>query len=185
MPSVQNRYGFNTSRAPDVISRNARYAQALLTEMTFIYGVRPTRPRHPYRHPIIQQVINITWFQDKNSDGLIFYEHFTPIPIQTIALALAVIECCIDEWTDGTRKESNWTEGRYRSVYYSHVLSLNSLRDQSRPPGEDLVAQIQRDLLKNARAHAGAPLEPITRPGQHQQRVLQAERPTYFDDGSQ
>jgi len=93
------------------------------------------------------------------------------MPIQTIALALTVvriqavlttlnadrrtlryqIECCIGEWTDGTRKESKWDEDRCKSVYRSHISSLNDLRDHSRRQGEDLVAQIQRDLLNNAR----------------------------------
>ncbi|KAI9509443.1 hypothetical protein F5148DRAFT_1187393 [Russula earlei] len=153
MPDVKNMYGFDTSQTPDTISRNARDAQALLTEMTSIYHEPDIggRPRHPYRHPIIQQAINITWFQDKDSDGIVFSKHFSPIPIEAIALALAVIQCCIDEWTDGTRKESKWTEERYKTVYDSHISSLNALRDHSRPQGEDLISQIQRDLLKNAR----------------------------------
>ena len=39
-PTVQSSYGFDTSRAPDSIGRNARRAQALLSRMTFIYRVR-------------------------------------------------------------------------------------------------------------------------------------------------
>ena len=39
--SVESLYGFNTSRAPESISKNAELAQALLTDMTFIYRVRP------------------------------------------------------------------------------------------------------------------------------------------------
>ena len=38
---VKTLYGFDTSRAPDIIGRNAAHAQALLKEMTFIYHVRP------------------------------------------------------------------------------------------------------------------------------------------------
>jgi hypothetical protein len=41
MHAVQTSYGFDTSRAPDSISHNTRLAHALLTNMTFIYGVRP------------------------------------------------------------------------------------------------------------------------------------------------
>ena len=40
MYTVQSSYGFDTSRAPDSIGRNARRAQALLSRMTFIYRVR-------------------------------------------------------------------------------------------------------------------------------------------------
>ena len=39
MPVVESSYEFDTSRAPESISRNATYAQALLTKMTFIYRV--------------------------------------------------------------------------------------------------------------------------------------------------
>jgi len=38
---VESLYGFNTSRAPESISKNAELAQGLLTDMTFIYRVRP------------------------------------------------------------------------------------------------------------------------------------------------
>jgi hypothetical protein len=48
-------------------------------------------PHHPYRHPIIQEAINMTWFQNKDGDGIVFYEYFKPIPVQAIALALTVV----------------------------------------------------------------------------------------------
>jgi hypothetical protein len=38
---VEFLYGFDTSRAPESISRNAILAQALLANMTFVYGVCP------------------------------------------------------------------------------------------------------------------------------------------------
>jgi hypothetical protein len=45
MHAVESLYGFDTSRAPDIISHNARLAQALLSNMAFIYRVRPSH-RH-------------------------------------------------------------------------------------------------------------------------------------------
>jgi hypothetical protein len=38
--AVESLYEFNTSRDPDSISHNAKRAQALLTDMAFVYGVR-------------------------------------------------------------------------------------------------------------------------------------------------
>ena len=38
--AVESSYEFDTSRAPNIISRNASHAQALLAKMTFIYQVR-------------------------------------------------------------------------------------------------------------------------------------------------
>jgi hypothetical protein len=49
------------------------------------------RPHYPYRHPIIQRVINITWFQNKDDDGIVFHEYFAPIPFEVIALVLTVV----------------------------------------------------------------------------------------------
>jgi Domain of unknown function (DUF6532) len=48
-------------------------------------------PHHPYRHPIIQNAVNMTWFQDNDGDGIVFPEYFRPIPIQAIALVLTVV----------------------------------------------------------------------------------------------
>jgi hypothetical protein len=109
---VESSYEFDTSRAPDSISRNTGRAQALLANTTFIYRVRliaphlqPTehrhngsqdfnsggRPRYPYRHPIIQKVVNITWFQNEDDIGVIFHDYFAPIPFEAIALVLTVV----------------------------------------------------------------------------------------------
>jgi hypothetical protein len=163
--AVESLYGFDTSRAPDIISRNASRAQALLSNMTFIYQ-EPNiggPPHYPYRHPIIQRVINLTWFEDKEDDGIVFHEYFAPIPFEVIALVLTVVECCIGEWSDGTWKESKFTEERYKSIYLSHVNTLLNLHSHGQhQQGGDLLAQIQYDLLREARIHAGAPPDPIT-----------------------
>ena len=41
IPAIEFLFGFDTSRAPDRVSHNAELAQALLTNMAFIYRVRP------------------------------------------------------------------------------------------------------------------------------------------------
>jgi hypothetical protein len=62
------------------------------------------------------------------------------------------IECCIDGWSDGTLKESNWGEERYEVHYRSHINSLKNLRNHShQQQGGDLLTHIQHDLLKGAR----------------------------------
>ena len=48
-------------------------------------------PHFPYRNSIIQRAINLTWFEDKEDDGVVFYEYFAPIPFETIAFVLAVV----------------------------------------------------------------------------------------------
>jgi len=177
MHAVESLYDFDTSQAPESIGRNSSRAQALRTKMTFVYrepnigGV----PHHPYRHPILQKVINLTWFKNKEDDGILFHDYFSPVPIEAIALALTVIECCIDEWSTGTRKDSNWSEVQYEAIYSSHRNSLHDLRNHGRREhGGDLLAQIQFDLLKDARKHAGAPPDPITGQGRFLIEELEA-----------
>ncbi|KAI0274561.1 hypothetical protein BGY98DRAFT_920581 [Russula aff. rugulosa BPL654] len=102
--------------------------------------------------PIIQKAVNITWFQNKNDIGIILHEHFNPIPFEVIALAVTVIECCIDEWSTGTCIESSWKEELYKTNYVSHLNSLRDLNTHgTHHEGKDLVWQIQRDLLSAAR----------------------------------
>src|SRR5713226_635332 len=60
------------------------------------------------------------------------------------------IECCIDEWSTGTRKQSSWKEGRYKTNYFSHLNSLRDLESHGQQ-GRDVLRQIQNELLKAAR----------------------------------
>jgi Domain of unknown function (DUF6532) len=62
------------------------------------------------------------------------------------------VESCISEWSDGTWKESKLSEERYKSIYVLHLNTLRDLRSYGeRQPGGDLLAQIQYDLLNEAR----------------------------------
>ncbi|KAH9045899.1 hypothetical protein EDB83DRAFT_2553824 [Lactarius deliciosus] len=187
MHVVEAQYGFDTSHAPDIISRNASLAQALLSGMAFIY-LEPNSggsPRHPYRHPVLQKAINITWFRDKEADGVTYHVHFSPVSIPTIAFILVVVECCIDEWTDGTHKETEWDEKRFKTVYQSHISSLNDFRQHSIDQGTDLFEHIRGELLKEARKHAGVPSLPVTELGRFSRgaldAALQEDLPAYAD----
>ena len=61
------------------------------------------------------------------------------------------IECCVDEWSEGTWKESNWSKNRYETIYRSHHNTLHDLRNHGRhPQGGDVLTQIQFDLHKDA-----------------------------------
>jgi hypothetical protein len=93
------------------------------------------------------------WFKNKDDDGLIFQEHFSPMPFPAIAIALTVIECCIDEWANGTREESYWNEERFKTVYLRHTKSLTD--PDERLLGADALEEIRGNLLVNAVNHAG------------------------------
>jgi len=157
---VENMYNFKTSQDHSSISYNARRAQELLKHMNFVYP-EPRTSRDPYRHPIIQRAIDTTLFRNKDDIGVVAHEHFSSMLITIIALTLVVIECCIDEWSTGTRKDSSWDDAKFQTVYDSHVSSLLDIQAYS-PASNSLLYQMQCDLLRNAREHAGVTADPIT-----------------------
>ncbi|KAI0294518.1 hypothetical protein BC826DRAFT_1010962 [Russula brevipes] len=89
------------------------------------------------------------------------------MPVPIIAITLTVVECCIDEWSSGARQDS--------SVYTSHISSLFDFKAHS-PTSNDVLNQLQCDLLKDAREHAGAPPHPITEPGRFPPGALDVVR---------
>jgi hypothetical protein len=107
---VATLYEFDQNQTAGSISYNVAHAKELLTKMAFIYRVRthcittwsaliPVRSQeqdseitfHQYRHPIIQKLINNLWFKNEDDDGMIFLDHFSPIPIPAVALVLTVV----------------------------------------------------------------------------------------------
>jgi len=58
------------------------------------------------------------------------------------------IECCIDEWANGTRGESHWNEQRFKTVYLRHFKSLTD--SDERLLGADALEEIRGNLLMNA-----------------------------------
>lgn len=107
----------------------------------------------------------MTLFRSKDDVGVVYHEHFSPMPIPIIALMLTVVQCCIDEWSDGRQKDSNWDDDKVQAVYASHVSSLLIFQAQGLDRNVDVLCQLQCELLKNAREHAGVPPYPVTESG--------------------
>ena len=89
-PLVERYYGFETSKAPKSLSHNIGLARALKTDGSFSKG---DGENELYQHRIIQQAINVVWFNDRSSDGVVFSNLFNPMPYEAIALVLAVVRC--------------------------------------------------------------------------------------------
>jgi len=176
MHAVETFYGFDTSQAPRSISHNANLAYTMLTRMTFIYrDYNHDGPSQlPYRHPIVQKAINITWFEHKDADGVIFHEYFSTMPIPAIALVLMVIECCIDEWSQGIRRQSSWSQEHFYNAYRSHINSLTDFSRHHHSQGQ--LEQIQKDLFKYARQHSGTTPDPVTASGRFTSGDLDARQ---------
>jgi len=151
---VETSYGFGA--IPESISDNAARAQRLLSNNAFIYPESNYSEslQDPYRHTAIQKAVNSLWFKNKDDDGMKFQEHFSPMPIRAMALVLAVIQCCIHEWTDGIREDSNWDESHFKGVYQLHIDLLIKLHDNDNPESGDPFEVIRGDLLSDASDYA-------------------------------
>jgi hypothetical protein len=55
-------------------------------------------PHHPYRHPVLQKAINLTWFRNKDDDGVVFHEYFSPLSVPAIAFILTVVRVVYVRW---------------------------------------------------------------------------------------
>ena len=86
MPLVERYYGFETSKSPESLSHNIELVRALKTDGAFSKG--DEEHGLPYRHRIIQQAINIIWFNDRSSDGVVFPNYFNPMWYEVIAVVL-------------------------------------------------------------------------------------------------
>jgi len=152
--AVETLYGFDADS--DNMDNNAARARQLLSNNAFIHREYNSggNLQYPYRNPIIQEAINMLWFKNREDDGITFQEHFSPMPIRAMALVLAVTQCCIDEWSDGTRKDSDWDDKRFETVYQSHIKSLNEFHDHDNADSGDPFEVIRGDLLRNASNHA-------------------------------
>jgi len=156
MPLVERYYGFETSKAAESLNHNIELARKLKTDAVFTYG--DEGHTLPYRHRIIQQAINVIWFSDRSSDGVVFSNLFNPMPYEAIALVLAVIECCIDEWSSGSWTKIPFTYENYQEVYSHHLSAMKGLSDQGLDlRGCDPLGQLRSEMFNKGRDHAGVP----------------------------
>ncbi|KAI0274569.1 hypothetical protein BGY98DRAFT_935757 [Russula aff. rugulosa BPL654] len=145
-PLVERHYGFETSKAPKSLTHNIELARALKTDGAFSKGDEENEL--PYHHRIIQQAINVVCFSNL----------FNPMPYEAIALVLAVIECCIDEWSNGPWITIPFAYENYKDVYCNHLEVLKGLSDQGlKLRGCDPLRQLRYEIFNRGRDHAGVP----------------------------
>ena len=84
---VERYYGFETSKSPESFSPNIERARQLKVDAAFSNDTEGL----PYRHHIIQQAINVIWFNDRSSDGVMFSNVFDPMPYEAIAFVLTMV----------------------------------------------------------------------------------------------
>ncbi|KAG0698832.1 hypothetical protein DFH29DRAFT_809820, partial [Suillus ampliporus] len=117
-------FGFHASRSILAIKQNRDLAESLEEGSRFVFkdwemkcGIYKTR--------LIQSVINDMWFANRSDEGIVYAKYFDPLPVQTIALILTAIECCIDEWMTGVKEDIKFSLVAYSPVSsYLRVLYI-------------------------------------------------------------
>ncbi|KAH7919794.1 hypothetical protein BV22DRAFT_1133585 [Leucogyrophana mollusca] len=109
-----------------------------------------------YKQKIIAKIIITQWFTNLQADGIRYAEYFTPFPLNTIAFVCTAIECAIDEWSTGERKQVDFNGKKYEKVYNRHMKNLNGWKKFSVSAGVNLAQQVLDELLNTARQRAGA-----------------------------
>ncbi|KAL1943792.1 hypothetical protein VTO73DRAFT_3610 [Trametes versicolor] len=156
-PLVEATYGFRASQKTRVQLRNRERATKLREADAFVYRKRGnTADDHQglYEAEIIQQVANRVYFKKRGDDGIVLKEIYSPFPDVALALIIAAIECCIDEWSDGTYNKISFTEASYRSVYEHHLRELRAFEHASEEL--QIVTEICKTMYQEGRVYAKA-----------------------------
>ncbi|KAG1838539.1 hypothetical protein DFJ58DRAFT_917166 [Suillus subalutaceus] len=134
-------FGFRASRSIPAIKQNRDLAESLKEGSRFVFKINPGGDEsYVVRKPML-------------TEGIVHAKYFDPLPIQTIALILTAIECCIDEWMTGLKEDIKFSSLAYSPVYHLHLDSLQ--RFDERTAAYKLLGKIGVNLLDVARMHAG------------------------------
>ncbi|KAG1732916.1 uncharacterized protein EDB91DRAFT_1151042 [Suillus paluster] len=145
-------FGFRASRSILAIKANRDLAESLKEGSHFVFKDWEMKCGI-YKTELIQSAVNNMWFTNRSDEGIVYAKYFDPLPVQTIALILTAIECCIDEWMTGVKEDIKFSSVAYSPVYLIHLKSLR--RFEERTAAYKLLGKIGVDLLDIARMHAG------------------------------
>ncbi|KAI6035765.1 hypothetical protein EDC04DRAFT_2571398, partial [Pisolithus marmoratus] len=132
-PLVEVMFGFHSSQSKNAIKKNQALVEGLKEGMNFAFKVQvlPSTYHSEGQHMalLMQKIVNTMWFANKHDDGVMFYDYFKPFPLLALALVLAAIKCCIDEWVMGTCMDIAFTIQEYHGTYESHLKCLCAFED--------------------------------------------------------
>ncbi|KJA17559.1 hypothetical protein HYPSUDRAFT_57685 [Hypholoma sublateritium FD-334 SS-4] len=101
-PLLISHLGFNRSSAESIIAANIALVKALKTNTAFHYKDLLTLTGF-CQGKVISEALNAVWFDEKKAHGIVFKSLFNPIPLETLALIMTVIDFALDEWSTGSR----------------------------------------------------------------------------------
>ncbi|KAF8220648.1 hypothetical protein L208DRAFT_1332651 [Tricholoma matsutake] len=114
-----------------------------------------TNRKGMYQARILQKVMNVMWFRNKQDEGVVHAAQFSTLTISALALVLAAIECCIDEWITGVRTDIPFSTALYKDIYEDHIHCLERFDKITK---QQILTNILIKLYNRGRFHAGAQL---------------------------
>ncbi|KIJ52823.1 hypothetical protein M422DRAFT_43124 [Sphaerobolus stellatus SS14] len=139
-PIVAKHFGFDGRGSKKAEQKNRHLAALLKSDNRIIFKDFKGRQGPPYRTPILQEIINEMWFSHAYDEGVTFTNDFKPIPLQTIALVLTVVEHLVDCWGSGHYISATQLQAQvYEDYYQNHMKSLEKLDKHSTEAFETLL----------------------------------------------
>ena len=116
------------------------------------------------QHKIISEILHLCWFDDTNSQGIIFSRFYNPISLNILALIFAMvslnivycvyvihiyfqIDHCLNEWSTGKHVRADFSEKLSAESYHAYVADLKTWNDLNKP----VVDNIRKKYYLRAR----------------------------------
>ncbi|EIW74505.1 hypothetical protein CONPUDRAFT_160207 [Coniophora puteana RWD-64-598 SS2] len=116
--------------------------------------------RYIYCGPVIQNLLNEVFFQDRDDDAIRCRDFYEPFPKLALALIMTAIDCAIDEWHTGKRGRITFSETAYRPVYKTYLEDLN--RFELEGLQHNILGKLQARMYRDGLEHAGVQYQPVT-----------------------
>ncbi|KAG8726439.1 hypothetical protein FRC10_007121, partial [Ceratobasidium sp. 414] len=88
-----------------------------------------TRPRRGhYEHIDVARCIAAAFFYGPNAVGVLFPDYFEDMPLTVIAFVLAIMQFCIEEWSEGYFTSRDLGAANMLDKYEAHLAGLKDLR---------------------------------------------------------
>ncbi|EDR02565.1 uncharacterized protein LACBIDRAFT_332394 [Laccaria bicolor S238N-H82] len=104
-----------------------------------------------YRHPAFQTIINKNWFKNKRDNGVIHPEFSEGGMLSKVtkALAITVVENCLDEWQTGEHIDVPFTTAAYKPKFTTNLKQLIVFDNKTKE--SNIVPCLLKHMLKMAR----------------------------------
>ncbi|KAF8593930.1 hypothetical protein BDV93DRAFT_565973 [Ceratobasidium sp. AG-I] len=109
-------------RTPEDLRHNHRRVKKMLPNQ--FHCRDPTKDDDPYESTALRECIAKTLFSGPDSLGVIYHEHFCPIPIPAVAMVLTIWQECVQEWQTGRFRGIDLNAERQLSMYECHLKGL-------------------------------------------------------------